>query len=153
MNTLCNCRPILKSEHMPKITKTSQTNSCRCNCKLSSILLKVNAYFLIYITVMYRGAKLVIFNFCTFDPFSILDEGSKNLVDHRYKLPSRLEEVYLLTLPDQRQIMRTQLKKIIQKCKGLVEFYCHVTCWSVDFTQFGWSLESVLVTGPIMSIP
>lgn len=28
---------------------------------------------------MYRGTKLVILNFCAFNPFSILDEGSKNL--------------------------------------------------------------------------
>ncbi|MCX2957203.1 MAG: hypothetical protein N7Q72_06790, partial [Spiroplasma sp. Tabriz.8] len=34
---------------------------------------------LIYVTVMYRGTKLVIFNFCTVDSFSILDKGSKNL--------------------------------------------------------------------------
>ena len=41
-----------------------------------------NTYLLIYVTVMYRGTKFVILNFCTFDIFSILDEDSKNL----YKL-------------------------------------------------------------------
>ena len=38
-----------------------------------------NTYLLIYVTIMYRGTKFVILNFCTFDIFSILNEGSKNL--------------------------------------------------------------------------
>lgn len=37
------------------------------------------SYLLIYITEMYRDAKFMILNFCTFDPLSILDKGSKNL--------------------------------------------------------------------------
>lgn len=38
-----------------------------------------NAYILFYITVMYRNAKFVIFNFCAFYIFGDLDEGFKNL--------------------------------------------------------------------------
>jgi len=39
------------------------------------------AYILLYITVMYRNAKFVVFNFCAFYIFSNLDEGSKNLYE------------------------------------------------------------------------
>lgn len=38
-----------------------------------------NFYLFIYITVMYRSTKFMILNFCTFNIFSILNKGSKNL--------------------------------------------------------------------------
>ena len=40
-----------------------------------------NAYIFLYITVMYRNAKFVVFNFCALYIFSNLDEGSKNLYE------------------------------------------------------------------------
>lgn len=40
---------------------------------------KTGTHILIYITIMYRGTKLMVLNFCTFDVFSFLDKGSKNL--------------------------------------------------------------------------
>lgn len=53
---------------------------------------------LVNITVMYRGAELVVLYFCTFDTFSYLNEAIINLFDDGYELFSRLKEVYLLTL-------------------------------------------------------
>ena len=44
-----------------------------------------NTNLLIYVAVMYRGAELVVLNFCTFNIFSILDKGSKNLEKERSK--------------------------------------------------------------------
>lgn len=47
--------------------------------KIGNKATKLIRHLLIYITVMYRDTKLVILNFCAFDLFSILNEGSKNL--------------------------------------------------------------------------
>ena len=41
--------------------------------------LKFSIYLFIYKAVMYRDTKLVVLNFCTFDIFSIINEGAKNL--------------------------------------------------------------------------
>lgn len=70
---------------------------------------------LIDITVMYRGAELVVLYFCTFDTFSYLDEAFINLFDDGYELFRRLKEVYLFTLFKRKESIRRVGSYIIRK--------------------------------------
>lgn len=105
-------------------------------CQLTLYLKRglIKPYILIYFTVMYRDAKLVVFNLCAFDIFSNLDEGSKNLhaltpllsvsflvyykevgllrrishlIDHRQEFFCRLKQSYLLSLHPHLNVNRT----------------------------------------------
>lgn len=48
-------------------------------CQIIKFKEPAKVYLLIHVTVMYRGTKFVILNFSTFDIFSFLDKGPKNL--------------------------------------------------------------------------
>lgn len=85
---------------------------------------------------------------------------NSHLINHRQEFSRRLKESYFLSL-DTFKYRDTVNFRILWHIfnvyktvtQSMIASLLLHTSWSVDFTQLGWFLDKVSLTGPIMSIP